>query len=147
VKKTCEKRDFVKDKNLIIVLFEILQNLKREEVNGIMIKARIGLSLLSILVALSLMAGATFAFFNDTATSTGNTFSTGNASLLIATDTGEGLPADGEFSESIAGPIIDNLFPGSSDRFLFWLKNDSSSDIELDLTADIASVDPSYLGH
>lgn len=104
-----------------------------------MMTTRIGLSLLSIVMALTLMAGATYAFFSDQATTTGNTFSTGNASLEIATHTGSG---PGGYGASIEGPTFNNLFPGFSDRSLFWLRNSSTSDVDMDLTADVAATVP-----
>lgn len=48
---------------------------------------KIALSGLSILAALALMGGATFAYFSDVGTSTGNTFSTGNLDLKLTDDT------------------------------------------------------------
>lgn len=101
---------------------------------------KIALSAMSILTSLALLGGATFALFTDAATSEDNTFASGNASLLIAEDVPNNSP--GPFDESISGPNFDGLFPGDSRDFDFWLKNDSSSDIDLDLTADVSSITP-----
>jgi len=67
---------------------------------------RIGLSLLSIVTALSLTAGATYAFFSDSGTSSGNTFSTGTVNLLLA-DNNE--PATNDVTASFGGTLV----PGS----------------------------------
>ncbi len=53
-----------------------------------MINRRIAISSMSILAALSLMTGATFAYFSSSATSTNNTFSSGTL-VLALTDTTE----------------------------------------------------------
>lgn len=94
---------------------------------------------MSILVALALAGGAAFAVFTDQASSVNNTFSSGNADLAIATDTGSG---PGTFSASITGATFNNIFPGFQDRFLFWLKNQSTSTIDLDILADVSAIGP-----
>lgn len=98
---------------------------------------KIALSGFSIITALALTAGATFALFTDQASSNNNSFTSGNASLEIAEDTGSG---PGTFSPSIAGVTFNNIFPGFDDRHLFWLKNTSTSPIDLNLTADLADL-------
>lgn len=95
------------------------------------------MSAMSIVTALALAGGATFAFFSDTATSSDNTFSTGNADLLIAP---EGPESPGSYSDSIAGFIASNLIPGFEDDFVFWLKNGSSADMSFDLVGSFANV-------
>lgn len=99
---------------------------------------RIGISIISIVSALALLSGATFAFFSDQATSNGNTFSTGNADLQIAADV-EGTEV---FTDSITGPNFSGLFPGETREFDFWLKNNSLSAIDLNLVADVSAINP-----
>jgi len=60
---------------------------------------KIALSGLSILTALVMVGGAVFAQFTTTATATGNTFSTTNPLLNVATDDGWGQTATG-FTET-----------------------------------------------
>src|SRR3989338_1780407 len=50
---------------------------------GININAKILLSIASIAAAAALVVGATFAFFSDSETSTGNTFTAGTLDLLV----------------------------------------------------------------
>ena len=101
---------------------------------------KIAMSGLSIFAALAVMGGATFAAFTDTATATNNTFASGNADLLIAVDGGLGEPNLEVFAPSIAGADFDNVFPGFNQNFMFWLKNTSDSNIELNITADLLNL-------
>lgn len=102
---------------------------------------KIAMSGLSIMAALMMLGGATYAQFASSATTTENTFATGNADLRIAVDTGAGEPSEGSFLSSIAGANFDNIAPGFDDRYLFWLKNTSESNIDLNLTADLLNLD------
>jgi len=97
---------------------------------------RIALSGLSILTVLSLVGGATFALFSDEATATDNTFSTGNADLQIAE---EGPDSPDTYLDTITGFTAENVFPGYSEDFIFWLKNNSLS-ISLDVDASFTDV-------
>ena len=95
------------------------------------------MSALSIVSAMTLMGGATFAFFTDTASSTGNTFTSGNADLQIAPDA-SGAP--GTFVQNLNDAFnVSEIVPGYDQTHLFWLKNASASNIGLDMTADISS--------
>jgi spore coat-associated protein N len=67
---------------------------------------KIALSGLSIMAAMALMAGATFAFFSDSGTSTANTFSTGTLDLKL-TD------ADQTTQDSVTASFGGSLVPGS----------------------------------
>lgn len=102
-----------------------------------MINRRIAISGISILAALALAGGAAFAVFTDQASSVGNTFTSGNANLSIAPHTVSG---PGTFASSIPGATFNNIAPGFQDRFLFWLKNESASTINLDILADVSAV-------
>lgn len=102
-----------------------------------MINTRIALSLMSIVAALAVVGASTFALFTDTATAVGNTFSTGNAGLLIS-KTGE----EETFTESIPSPAVleSGIFPGFSESYAFTLRNDSPEGVDLNLTADLANL-------
>ena len=69
---------------------------------GININSRILLSVASITAAVALIVGATFAFFSDTETSTGNTLAAGSLDLRVDnTCTYNGIPcAEGEGLET-----------------------------------------------
>lgn len=104
-----------------------------------MINSRIALSLASIAAAGALVAGATFAFFSDQATSDDNTFSTGNASLLITDDVIPGNPVL-PYTESISGVSVSDMIPGQVETKDFWLKNDSAGSFSMDVTADLGGL-------
>src|SRR3989344_3029263 len=65
-----------------------IQILKSKEVNemGITLNSRILLAAASILAALALIVGATFAFFSDTETSNNNVFGAGTLDLVLCDD-------------------------------------------------------------
>lgn len=86
-----------------------------------MINKRILLSGLSIVTAFTLMAGGTFAFFSDTATSETNSFGTGTLSIEIDQD------------DQVGGinPVISNLAPGQSTTVLFDVNNNGSLPVNL----------------
>ncbi|MBP7832893.1 MAG: SipW-dependent-type signal peptide-containing protein [Candidatus Levybacteria bacterium] len=104
-----------------------------------MLTTRIGISMFSILAAVGLLSGATFAFFTDTATSQDNTFATGTADLQIAVDNA-GVP--GAFGAEITAPAIDeeNIVPGFSKTYDFWLRNNSSTGIDMSIAAALADI-------
>lgn len=68
---------------------------------------KIALSGLSIVAALTLMGGATFAAFSTTATAAGNTFSTTTPTLTISVN-------GGAFGTSEPGFTVGGLVPGGS---------------------------------
>ncbi len=83
-----------------------------------MINRRIAISSMSILAALSLMTGATFAFFSSSASSTGNTFSSGTMTLLL--DDADQLTPTPAVSGSLA---FANAKPGDSTSGYISLHN------------------------
>lgn len=87
-----------------------------------MINRKIAMSGMSILASLALMGGATFAFFSDSGTSTGNTFSTGTLDLKLA-DADETTGTDSVTASFGSGSLV----PGSctGDQTLF-LRNDGT---------------------
>lgn len=104
---------------------------------------RIALSLASIAAAGALAVGATFAFFSDSTQVLGNTFTTGNADLQIAVDSSNSA---GTYGGSIVGVNFTGIEPGFTGQKLFWLKNNSSSTITLDLKSDLANLGGSFHG-
>ncbi len=80
-----------------------------------MINRRIIASGLSIVSALAVMGGATFAFFSDSATSTGNVFAAGTLSIDI-TDQNEVTPFEAE-------AIVSNWAPGDENLVNFDVLN------------------------
>lgn len=98
---------------------------------------KIAMSLMSIVGALAIVGSATYALFDDSATATNNTFATGDANLEIALDTVSG---PGTFGDSIVGPNFAEMIPGDSEVFSFWLRNNGSVGINLDITGDVSSI-------
>ena len=88
------------------------------------------LSLGIIALVAGVVAGATFAFFSDTATVEGNTFSTGSADLEIR------RVDAGSWGDSISGVDFDNIYPGWVAEETIQLRNDSSADIGMDIVPE-----------
>ncbi len=102
-----------------------------------MINKKIAMSAMSIVTAVALTGGTAFALFTDTASSTGNTFSSGNADLQIAQDNA-GSP--GAFGANLVDAFnVTNITPGYEQSHLFWLKNASTSTISLDMITDVSN--------
>lgn len=107
-----------------------------------MINRRILASGMSIVTAMALMAGSTFALFSDTAISQNNTFSTATADLQIsADDDGNVGGAPVGYGNEIAAPAINelNMTPGFSKTYYFWLKNNSTG-VNMNLTATLNDI-------
>jgi len=86
-----------------------------------MINKKITLSAMSIMTSLVLVGGATYAFFSDTATSSGNTFSTGTLDLVLSDD--NETPA-----QSVTASFGDELAPGECTGVqTLNLKNDGTT--------------------
>jgi len=99
---------------------------------------RIALSALSVLSTTALIGGGAFALFSDSAKSENNTFATGNADLQIAEDVEPGDPD--VYGSSIAGVIFSDILPGFTTTKDFWLKNDSSGEFSMNVTAELDNV-------
>lgn len=98
-----------------------------------MINSKIALSLASIAAAGALVAGATFAFFSSTATSTGNVFSTGQLTLLLDDSSENDLTPAATITASFGGTLV----PGGSTSGYISLHNGGSIDIaEVNLSTD-----------
>ncbi|MBI2034686.1 MAG: hypothetical protein HYT11_03070 [Candidatus Levybacteria bacterium] len=108
-----------------------------------MINKKIALSGLSILASLSLMLGATYAFFSSTATSTDNVFGTGTLELLLddVDDTTPATTVDASFGDS-------SMAPGDETSGFISMHNDGSIDIaEVNLGAtETVSSSPDLAG-
>lgn len=76
-----------------------------------------------------IVASATYAVFHDTATVSGNTFSSGDADLKIK------MPAEGcaDWSDSCSGVSWSGVYPGWNKSYNLYLKNESSSPIILQI--------------
>lgn len=111
-----------------------------------MINRKIAFSALSIVSALSLMTGATFAFFSNTATSSANTFSAGSLNLQIDDE-------DEAVTESVTASLVGtNMLPGGTPIAGFVsLHNGGTVNIaEVEMTTTVTETadpsDPSFLG-
>jgi spore coat-associated protein N len=89
---------------------------------------RIAFGGISIIAALALMAGATYAFFSDSATSTGNTFATGTLDLRLD-DNNESTPAS-TITSSIGVGSSAPLVPGGTVSGFISMHNAGSITIE-----------------
>jgi len=89
-------------------------------------KILISLSITSVVAVI--VIGGTIAYFSDMVKSQGNTFAAGNADLKIkSTD----LEDCDTWKDSCTGKQWEGLYPGWSDSYKIWLKNQSASPITL----------------
>ena len=87
---------------------------------------KILLSVLAITLTVGLVSGAAYAVFSDTAEVNGIAISTGNADLRI------------NGANNLSNALdVDNVYPGWMDGEKFYLTNNSSSNIGLEVTAKI----------
>ena len=100
---------------------------------------KILISGLSIVTTLILVGGSAFAAFSDTATSQNNTFATGDANLQIAADDNN---SPGSYGNFIPAPAVNEtgIYPGFTKNYKFWLKNTSTSTINLNLAVDLSDI-------
>jgi len=89
-------------------------------------KILISLSIIAAVAAI--VVGGTIAYFSDVAKSQGNTFATGNADLKIKSTDLENCDT---WKDSCTGKTWEGLYPGWSDSYKIWLKNESASPITL----------------
>jgi predicted ribosomally synthesized peptide with SipW-like signal peptide len=92
---------------------------------------KILLSMLTIIAIVGLVGGATYAAFTATASNVNNTFSTGNAELLLKNSVGD------NYSQTKGGAQWGNLSPGHIQNYEVWLKNTSSSLIDFEVYPDV----------
>lgn len=101
-----------------------------------MFNTRISLSLLSILAASAMMAGATFAFFSDVATSTNNQFGASTMDIQLSND---GSTFGNDVTQTFNVPA---LMPGASRTQTLTFKNNGTTDIaEIAMKLDATAVD------
>ena len=103
----------------------------------IAINSRIALSIATIGAASAVLVGATFAFFSDTATSTGNVLGAGTLDLQIA-NSGDPYTDDTSLTFNTS-----NLLPGESVAKEFNFKNNGSASIaEIAMGVNSTPTDP-----
>jgi len=124
-----------------------------------MMNKKIALSLLSIVSALAIVGGATFAFFSDSGTSTQNVFSSGTLDLKLSDDTPEIIQDDvtasfgasdlapGDCTEAqelrlrnsgtVNGNHVDITASNSDGTFAAFLRIDSLTYDSVDVTGNI----------
>jgi spore coat-associated protein N len=90
-----------------------------------MFTRKIAMSTVSIVTALALAGGATFAFFSDTATSNGNTFSAGTFDLHLK-------DSDQGFADSVTASMVTpaGWAPGDVSGGFICFRNNGSVDIQ-----------------
>ena len=107
-------------------------------------KKIIGLTIAALLIT-GLIAGGTFAYFNDTEASTGNTFTAGTLNLVdvisgaavnnsISINGGAGDAADG-LNDKVDFGLTDPIKPGSSGQITWTLSNTGSMSGNLTLSS------------
>ncbi|OQX50332.1 hypothetical protein B5M47_03910 [candidate division CPR3 bacterium 4484_211] len=89
---------------------------------------RILTSLSIIGVVAAIVIGGTIAYFSDMVATEGNTFAAGNADLKIKSTDLENCDT---WKDSCTGKQWQGLYPGWSDSYKIWLKNQSASPITL----------------
>lgn len=106
-----------------------------------MINKKILISAMSIVTSLAMLGGATFAFFSDTATSNGNTFSAGTFDLNVSDDN-EG------FGSAVTASMVTpaGWAPGDVSGGFICFKNNGSVDIQQILFA-LSSTNASDAGN
>jgi len=94
---------------------------------------KILLSLFTIIALVILVAGATKASWDDNTTIADNSFTSGNADLDLW---------DGDSWEDTISTFSDlNIYPGWTKDFTFYIKNNSTANIPLDITVELNSLD------
>lgn len=92
---------------------------------------RILVGLMTIALVCLLIGAGTFAYFNDTETSTGNTFTAGTLNLVPSTS---GTGPGGKYTVTAGGDgingnvVFDKLAPGDSGSITWTLQNDGNLD-------------------
>lgn len=113
-------------------------------------KSKVFLLVLSLIITISTVAGATYAWFTDTETSMGNTFTAGTVDISIDRDMGDATPgpmfyitnAEGSTPDGIEGMWETGLWmPGKSVTRQLDVRNIGTLQVRLnELKADISSI-------
>lgn len=99
---------------------------------------KILLSIFAIALTVGLVSGTAYALFSDTVNVAGITMTSGNADLKI-TDPGTGWLVSGGTYTSFLSTNLSNFYPGKIDATWMDFKNQSKSDIDLALSAQITA--------
>ena len=101
---------------------------------------RIIFSLMTLVAVLTVSGAGSFAYFSDTETSTGNTFTAGTLDLKVwepdsswVDDPNVPVLISAGYLDSEIGDIINNLEPGGEGTFIVPIRNDGSVDGEAKL--------------
>ena len=90
---------------------------------------KIILSALAIVLTVGVVSGTAYAIFSDSVTVSNIAFTTGNADLQFSDDSST-------WQDSYYFPtwLAENIYPGYNDYATFYVKNNSTSPISLDLS-------------
>lgn len=89
-------------------------------------------SLFTILAVVVLMGASTQAVWSDEGEIGGNYFTTGNADIKLSDGHG--------WQDNISTFTADDIYPGWTEDFTFYVMNDSDSDIILDIVAKLSTL-------
>ena len=104
-------------------------------------KKILGLTIAALLV-MAMVGGGTWAYFSDTETSTGNTFTAGTLNLVNVIS---GTGAKSTVTEQVDGlndwVVVANLAPGDSGTITWTLSNSGTLDGYLTITSSVVTTD------
>lgn len=104
---------------------------------------KILLSILAIALTVGTVSASAYALFSDTATVGGMTFTSGNADVQVALDKLGGATYETGFANSVNfwgalnSKLFGNMYPGFQEWGYFRIKNNSASNITLNLTGQL----------
>jgi len=93
-------------------------------------------SLFTVIVLVVLVAGATRAVWTDPAEITNNQFTSGNADLWLSDGSG--------WKQNLNSFTADDIYPGWTEDFTFYIRNASDSEITLDIRAKLSTLSSAY---
>lgn len=99
---------------------------------------KILISLFTITALVVLVAGVTQAVWTDPAEIRSNRFTTGNADLKLSDGAGSG------WLDDLNTFTADDIYPGWTEDFTFYIKNDSESEITLEIIAKLSVLTSDY---
>ncbi len=100
-------------------------------------------SILSLLVLVSLVAGATYAAFTNSATITSNTFSTGNTDLKLLINLVGNDTSPSNLTDNLGGATFNNIYPEWTEDYALKLANVGTLNMTLQNVANFVSGDAS----
>lgn len=113
--------------------------LRIKDRKGVIKLKKIIAGIIGVLAIMAVTAGTAYAIFSTTATVSGITMSTGSASLDIR-DSGTETPVTWSSYATFLSGRLQNLYPGKVDYTTMLFKNNSSSDIGLNLSAQLTGI-------